>query len=492
VTLTLKPHKAQPAAEPLRYARVVSRIASMIDAGTFRPGDRLPSVRKMARQMDLAVGTVLHAYRLLEARRLIEARPQSGYYVKPLQLLLSEPRPAARQRIPDVPTVAEMVVKMSELLAVPDVVPLGHAIPAPESLPTRQLNRISAAIARRSSQGLASYDVPPGCRELRTQIARYHVDAGCSLAPDDLVTTCGCQEALGLCLRAVAGPGSVIAVNTPSYYGQLQAIELLGMRAMEIKTDPHTGTDLAALEKALKSGKIAACLFSTNCHNPLGFITPEENKRKLVTLLHQHKIPLIEDDIYGDLAFTGPRPTVCKAFDRAGLVLLCSSFSKTLAPGARVGWCAPGKFLETVKRLKFCNTIATPTLPQLAIAEFLATGGYAHHLRKMRKRYAEEVQIITSAVAQHFPPGTRASRPAGGHVLWVELPKAVDTIKLFGRAAAQRIAIGPGPLFSASGAYRNYLRLNCSCGSSSRIEARIEQALVTVGRLAAEQISQAR
>jgi DNA-binding transcriptional MocR family regulator len=482
-TLTTPPRPS--AADEKRYDRVAFHITSMIDAGTLRVGERLPSVRRLAAQMGFAVGTVLHAYRRLEAAGRIEARPQSGYYVRATRPQLPEPPRSAPPPRATAPSLGRLMVRMSELLSAPDIVPLGHAVPSPECLPTRQLNRYSAAIARRSKRGFNSYDVPPGCPELRQQIARHYVEAGCALAPDEIVTTCGCQEALGLCLRAVAPAGSVVAVSAPSYYGQLQTIELLGMKALEIPTDPRQGINLDALEAILARRKIAACLLTTNCHNPLGCIMSTADKQRLVALLARHDVPLIEDDIYGDLAFDAPRPTVCKACDQDGRVLLCSSFSKTLAPGARVGWCAPGRYLEEIKRLKFCNTIATATLPQLAIAEFLAIGGYEHHLRKMRKRYAEQVRQMACAVEEFFPAGTRATRPAGGHVLWVELPRAVDSVQLFEQAAALKVSVAPGLLFSTTDAYRHYVRLNCSC----TWDARVERAVATLGRLATAQLS---
>lgn len=474
-----------------RYDLVSQRILSMLEAGALRPGERLPSVRRLASQMGFAVGTVLHAYRRLEAAGRIEARPQSGYYVRTLRPPLAEPPRSAPAQKATQPTIGRLMVRMSEMLSAPDIIPLGHAMPSADSLPTRQLNTFSAAIARRSRRGMNTYDVPPGCRELRQQVARHFTEAGCALSPDELVTTCGCQEALGLCLRAVAPPGTaagggVIAVSAPSFYGQLQAIEMLGMKALEIPTDPRHGLNLDALAQALSRRKIAACLLTTNCHNPLGCTMSTPDKERLVALLAQYDVPLIEDDIYGDLAFDSPRPTVCKAFDRDGRVLLCSSFSKTLAPGARVGWCAPGRYLDDVKRLKFCNTIATPTLPQLAIAEFLAIGGYEHHLRKLRKRYIQQVQQVAQAVEEFFPEGTRATRPAGGHVLWVEFPRAIDSVSLFEQAAALKISVAPGLLFSTTDAYRHCIRLNCAAW-----DLRIEQALATIGRLAARQLATA-
>jgi DNA-binding transcriptional MocR family regulator len=470
-------------AEGTRYEVVVGHITAMIEGGTLRVGERLPSVRRLAAQMGYAVGTVLHAYRRLEAGGRIEARPQSGYYVRSARPQLPEvPRSAPGQKAAT-PSLGRLMVRMSELLSAADVVPLGHAVPSAECLPTQQLNRYSAAIARRSRRGFNSYDVPPGCPELRQQVARHYVDAGCALSPEEIVTTCGCQEALGLCLRAAAPAGSVVAVSAPSYYGQLQTIELLGMKALEIPTDPRQGINLDALEGVLGRRKIGAVLLTTNCHNPLGFIMSAAEKQRLVRMLAKHDVPLIEDDIYGDLAFESPRPTVCKAYDREGRVLLCSSFSKTLAPGARVGWCAPGRYFEEIKRLKFCNTIATATLPQLAIAEYLAIGGYEHHLRKLRKRYADQVAQMAYALEEYFPAGTRATRPAGGHVLWVELPRGVDSVRLFEEAAALKISVAPGLLFSTTDAYRHCVRLNCSC----TWDGRVERAVETIGRLAREQ-----
>lgn len=475
-----KGRSAKSSADARRYEEVASRVAALIDAGTLRVGDRIPSVREMSKQFGVAIGTVLHAYQLLEVRGRIEARPQSGYYVRPALPPLPEPRVSSPPAQAIRPTIGKMVVRMSMLSTDPEMVPLGGAIPSPDSLPTRQLNRLGAAAARRSKHGFNSYDMPPGNRELRVQVAKHYMEAGCTLSPDDLITTCGCQEALGLCLRAVAEPGDVIAVESPVYYGHLQTIEMLGLKALEIATDPREGVSLDALQTALKTRKIAACAFVPNCHNPLGFTMSTERKRALVQLLAKFDVPLIEDDIYGDISFAPHRPNVCKAFDGTGTVLLCSSFSKTLAPGARVGWCAPGVHFERVQQLKLCNTLATSTLPQLAIKEFLATGGYAHHLRRMRKRYADQVQDYACQIERRFPPGTRLTRPAGGYVLWVEMPPKVDAIELFERAIAMKINVAPGPLFSATGRFRNCIRLSCAYPRSPKID----WALQALGELA--------
>ncbi|MBI2347663.1 MAG: PLP-dependent aminotransferase family protein, partial [Deltaproteobacteria bacterium] len=359
-------------------------MATLIDRGTLRPGERVPSVRKLSTQLRISISTVLQAYFLLEDRGFIEARPQSGFYVKlrPRDLP-PEPKPSHPSLSATEVGVAELLAKVFAAARNPDFIPLATAIPSPDLLPTKPLNRLMAWVARHRGEQGVNYDFPPGNEALRHQVARRSLDWGCSLSPDDIVTTCGTMEALNLCLRAVAKPGDTIAIESPTFYGILQAS--LGMRVLEIPTHPRDGIDLDALEQAIKKNKVKACLLIPNFNNPLGCCMPDNNKKQLVEMLGRREIPLIEDDIYGDIYFGATRPKTAKAFDKEGLVLLCSSFSKTIAPGYRVGWAAPGRFKSQVEHLKSMNTIATATLPQMAVARFLESGGYDRHLRKLRK-----------------------------------------------------------------------------------------------------------
>ncbi len=473
--------RAEDSVEHL-YEQVADRITRLVEGGTLRPGDRVPSVRKLSRQQDVSIATVLQAYRILESQGVIEARPQSGYFVRARLLRLpAEPEMSRPSAAVTKVSLSELVMQVLQATRDPSLVRLGAAIPSPELLPVQQLNRISAAIGRRSPGAGNTYDVPPGHKELRVQIARRNLESGCTLSPDEIVTTCGCQEALNLCLRAVAKPGDTIAIESPTYYGFLQVIESLGMRALEIPTHPRDGVNLEALEMALETHPIKACLFSPTFSNPLGSCMSDADKERLVKLLNAREIPLIEDDIYGDLGFENHRPKTAKAFDRKGLVLLCSSFSKTLAPGYRVGWTAPGRFKTRVEHLKFVSSVATATLPQMAIAEFLASGGYDHHLRKVRRLYAQKIQRMTQAITKYFPENTRITRPAGGHVLWVELPPHIDSVELYRRALTAKISIAPGPIFSVKHKYQNFIRLNCGNLWSETIE----NALIKLGQIIA-------
>ena len=463
------------------YDQVAKQLAGQIDRGLYGPGDRLPGVRRLARQFGVSISTIVQAQRLLEDDGRIEARPRSGYYVRAQTWPRPESPAISRPTIRPVPvTGQELVLRLVQAANEPGFVQLGAAVPAPDFLPTGTMQRALVAAARSGGEDLATYQFPPGSHELRRQIARRMADAGCQVAPDEIVITSGCQEALILALRAVTGPGDVVAVESPCFYGLLQAIDSLGLKALEIPTDPATGISLEALELALEKWPVRACVLSANFSNPLGGIMPIERKRALVALLARHDLPLIEDDIYGDLGFESGRPPALRAFDDTGGVIYCASFSKTLSPGLRVGWMVPGRWREQVAYLKYVTSLAAPTLSQQAVADFLGQGGYERHLRRVRNHYARHVASMTRAVGRYFPAGTRVTRPRGGFVIWVEFPETVDALALCQKALAERISIAPGTVFSASGKYRNCIRLNCAQPWSDTLE----QALLSLGRMA--------
>jgi DNA-binding transcriptional MocR family regulator len=471
--------KATHSEAPL-YLKVAEIIEDQIRAGVLRVGDRIPSIRSLSRQQKVSVSTTLQAYFLLENRGYVEARNKSGYYVRvPVTELAPEPKFQNSEPAPAEVGVGDILTKFMRAVGDRGKVPLGAACPSPVLLPYHKLNRITRAIVQKDPLHSSYYQFPPGSELLRRQIARRSLDFGCRFSAPDILVTSGAMEALNLCLRAVAKPGDIVAIESPTYFGVLLAIESLGMRALEVPTHPRTGMNLDALERSVKKHRIKTCIVMANCHNPLGYILSDERKKALVELLAKHQVPLIEDDIYGDLTFDLQRPKVAKAFDRTGMVLLCSSFSKVLAPGFRVGWVEAGRFRDEVERLKFFTTIATPSLPQLVVANFLESGGYDRYLRRLRLAFSEQVQAMSQAIAKYFPSGTRLTRPAGGYLLWVELPKAVNTLKLFRQALAENITILPGRIFSTSGHFQSHIRISCGYPWSDDID----RALLTLGKL---------
>jgi DNA-binding transcriptional MocR family regulator len=462
--------------EDTLYKRVALRIAELVQHGTLRPGDQVPSIRRCSQQQNVSIATVTQAYRLLEDRGVIESRPQSGYYVRAQRWVMA-PEPGVSKPAPRAVEVrvSELILQVIKSGRDPTLVRLGATLPSPELFPIRELHRAMSAVGRRDPVGANSYEPPPGNQALRVQVARRAMEAGCTLAPDDIITTIGVTEALNLCLRAVARPGDVIAIESPAFFGILQIIESLGMRVCEIPSYPREGICLDELQERLESCHVKACVFTLNFSNPLGSLMPEAKKQRLVRLLAERKIPLIEDDLYGNLAFGAHRPKAAKSFDEDGWVLLCDSFTKTLSPGYRVGWVAPGRFKERVEFLKYVSTAASPSLPQMAIAEFLQNGGFDHHLRKIRRFYASQMECMSAAVSRYFPEGTKATRPTGGMCLWVELPAQVNALTLFHRGMAAKISTAPGPLFSAKQSYQNFIRLNFGNPWTDRIEGAVQE-----------------
>jgi DNA-binding transcriptional MocR family regulator len=469
------------------YETLAAEIESQIANGVLLEGEKIPSVRQTSQHHNLSITTVLRAYVLLESRGIIESRPQSGYFVRPRAQraqLRSAPAPAraAPLVLSSEVDVSRLVLKTLRSISVDGAVPLGSPYADPSRYPWKRLSQYANAIARRHEEWSVMNDLPPGHPQLIRQIARRHLENGLAVDPGEIIVTVGATEAINLCLQAVARPGDTIAVESPTYYAMLHAIERLGMRAVEVRTDPVEGIDIEALAAVIAEQKIAACMVMPNFQNPLGFQMSDERKRALVELLGRHDIPVIENDVYHELYYGDSHPTSLKTWDTKGLVLHCVSFSKSLTAAYRIGWCLPGRYTAEVEKLKFLNTLATSSLPQLAIAEYLQNDGYDAHLRKMRKAFAQQARIMAAAVLRFFPQGTRVSEPKGGYVLWVELPGRVNAMALYARALEEGITVGPGNMFSARGSFNHFIRLNYSHPWSPVIEAAVKR----LGRLVAE------
>ncbi len=443
------------------YKEVAERIASLVVGGTFRIGDRLPSIREMSRQAQVSINTVKVAYSHLEDQCLIAARPQSGYYVCPRPPELPrEPKISQRNITPQGVSSSKLVGRLMKDILDGEKVQFGAAIPDPELIPAKKLGRILSVACRNHAMESIGYSTAPGNIRLRSQICRWMLKAGCTLSADELIITTGGSEAVFLALQVLCRPGDTVAIGSPIYFNFVQMLQLLDLRVIEIPTSPTEGLHLPTLRSALKTNKIACCVVISNFDNPLGSCMTDARKQELAEMLAGAGVPLIEDDINGDLSHSDERPSVAKAWDREGNILLCSSFSKTLAPGYRVGWIAPGRYMEETLHRKLVTNIASASPTQLAVAEFLANGGYSHHLRVIRKAYATKLAQMGDAIGRYFPEGTRVTRPAGGFTLWIELPADVDTVELYIRVESEKITFAPGRIFSTRGKFRNCLRLN--------------------------------
>jgi DNA-binding transcriptional MocR family regulator len=468
-----------PQTKTLRYHELAERIADLIERGIYPPGERIPSVRQMGQQQNLSISTVLQAYALLERQGLIEVRPQSGYYVRArAEERLPEPETSSPQLDPSHVSLHDLVMMLMRDSSNPNLAQLGAALPHLDERLIQTINHIMARIIRQHGVDAHQYQFPPGLDALRVQIARRMVNAGCSLSPGEILITCGGTEAIDFSLHAVCKPGDIVAIESPSYFGTLQTLEAHGLRALEIPTHPRDGISLEALEFAMEHNRVRAVVVISNFNNPLGSKMPDERKKDLVELLAKHDIPLIENDVCGELYFGEKRPLVCKAFDTKGLVILLSSFSKDISPGLRLGWVAAGRYSSEIEWLKFTLSASSPTLPQIAVAEFLEGGGYDQHLRRIRREYAHNVELMSDAVMRYFPEGTRLTRPSGGFILWVQMPEHVDSLELYKMALQSGITLAPGHVFSATSQFPNFIRLNAATFNYST-----ERAIERLGQL---------
>jgi len=465
------------AKEGFRYIRLADEIESNIASGVYRAGEKLPSIRRLHRRTGLSISTVYQAFIELEKRGLVAPRQKSGYFVRPRTgRILKAPDWQRYRAVPKKVTISTLASSIVEAMSDPSFLQLGGTLTAPDLMPVKALSRsLRSMTTRQIAKGLTAYENPYGNPTLREQIAKRALHTGAVGGIGDLVITNGCIEAVSLCLQAVARPGDTIVVESPTYPWFLQLIEDLSMLALEVPTDPRNGIDLEALERAINENAVAACILVPNFHNPLGCLMPEENKRLLVTLLGRRGIPIIEDDIHGELFFEGRRPTPLKAYDRKGLVLYCSSFSKTLAPGLRLGWTMPGRYREQVRRLKLNLSIASPTLNQLVIAVYLKDGAFERHLRRLRQALKTQAANLAMAVARRFPEGTKMTSPQGGVTLWIELANKTDALDVFHKAREHRIAIMPGIMCSTTRRYRHCIRLSCGFPWSAALDAGVRK-----------------
>lgn len=466
----------------LLYETLAAQLREQITSGVLRTGERLPSIRRLAQAHGVSTATAVQACLQLEREGLALARPRSGYFVRAQSPAPRSPVP--RRRMPRAvsnPALHDML----DMLARRDLLPLHAAVPAQELLPGTALAAALARTLRRNRSQALDYAPPQGHPPLRRLIAQRYAQLATAVSPDEVVITAGAMEAITLALRSVAAPGDVVLVETPTYHGILQAVAAQRLKVVELPHRPSGGLDLARLDAVLQDTPVRAAVLVPNFHNPLGSVASDADKQALLASCARHGTVVIEDDIYGELAWSGQRPAPLRHFDRHGLVITCGSFSKTLAPGLRTGWLLGGEWTDALVRAKYHATVGSPALPQLALADYLQRHDQERHLRRLRRALADNARRLRAGIERHWPQATRCSDPSGGLSLWLQLPPGGDGTALFEAALAEGIGISPGSVFSSRGDYRDHLRLSCGLPWDERLQ----RALRRLGQLAAAQLA---
>lgn len=462
------------------YVSMADKLASMIVDEVYKPGEKLPSLRRLHKENGVSIGTVLQAFNHLIDKGLISSKEKSGYFVS----YNSKKRLQPPQTIPA--SLSERTVHIDRLLqklradgTSRDFVSFANALPDHRLLPFNGIKRALQAVSRDSSGSYLAIEERKGNVKLREEIAKRSFMWNGALHADDLVITNGAMEAVILSLKAVTKEGDTILVQEPCYYGIMQTLEYLNLKVVTIPNHSDTGIDVADVEAACDKFDVKACVLVSNFNNPDGACINSEKKQQLAGLANRRKLPIIEDDLYGDIFFGNNRPDTIKTYDKHGWVMYCNSFSKSLVPGFRIGWCAPGKFAFEVARLKSMHNGPVCNFTQRILHQLLSSGLYDRHLRKFRLELLKNLNRTTNLIERHFPEGTKISSPTGGLVVWVQLPGNIDTVDLQNKSFDLGISYAPGELFSAKGDYRNYLRI-----SFCRMwEARTEMALIKLGEL---------
>ncbi|MGL4924786.1 PLP-dependent aminotransferase family protein [Aeromonas sp. 30P] len=467
------------------YQQLADRLQSQIDDGIWQPGERIPSIRQSCKTHGLSPMTVLQAYQLLESQGRILARPQSGYYVKAASPQLVQHTPSQTHYSGSV-DINDLVFEVLQASKSRDLVPLGMSVADPTLFPHPQLGRALASCMRKLDPFSTVADLPPGNEALRRAIAQRYASDGVAVNPQEIIITTGAMEALSLSLQVLTEPGDWVVVESPTFYGALQTIERLKLKAVEIPVIPGVGIDLALLEDALSQMPIKACWLMGNVQHPLGHTMPDGHKQRLMALLNSHGVPLVEDDVYAEVYFGRERPKPIRHWDQRGDSLLCSSFSKCLAPGFRVGWVVAGPHAERVQRLQLMSTLSTNVPSQLALAEMLRQGGVDAHFRRLRHTLAQRQQQMRAALQRLLPDEVRISSPDGGYFLWLALPAHFDSRALHAKALGNGFSVAPGALFSSQGQHNHCLRLN----SSHPWSEQLEQALTRLAALIAAQLGE--
>lgn len=462
------------------YLQFADRIEKQIKSGVLSVGDKLPSIREVCAETGYSMSTVSKAYYEIESRSLIESRPQSGYYVSNTSArIITEPSPSSPiLRCANIDR-EDLIDQVYGNMTDKNITMLSLGFPSNELLPIAKLNKGMIQAMRQLPNSGTSYEEVQGNPNLRKEIARWSFTWGGSLTEDDIVTTPGCTSAISHCLKTLTQPGDTIITESPAYFGILQLAKSMGLYIMELPTNMTTGIELEALKKALSTKKVTLCLLMSNFSNPSGSMMPTEHKKEVVKLMEFYNIPLIEDDIHGDLYFGSSRPTNCKTYDESGIVLCCSSVSKTLAPGYRVGWVSPGKFKKEILRNKIYHTLSSPTITHEVVGDFLKNGRYENHLRKIRQILKQNCNNYINTVLESFPAGTKVSQPQGGFFLWIELDKNIDTGDFYHLAMKHNISIAPGRIFSFQDQFSNCMRLSFGLPWTNELR----QSIQTLGKL---------
>ncbi|NVD06850.1 PLP-dependent aminotransferase family protein [Vibrio sp. JPW-9-11-11] len=458
-----------------RYQQLADQIKHQIEQSTWRAGEKVLSIRAASKSYLVSPSTVLQAYQLLESEGWLIAKPQSGYFVTPDRVR----RQSGAHRT--TPTLAynDRLYQFLKRSTSAEIA-FGSAFPAPDLFPLAVLNRHLASAGRQLPAQHVLHNLPPGNESLRRSIAQRYIMSGLNVSHDDIVLTSGAMEALNLSLATLCKPGDKVVLESPTFYGALQAVERFGLEAITVPVDPQTGLCVSALEQALKHHNIKACWLMSRYHNPTGASLSQQDKQTVVNLAHRYDVAIIEDDVYAELGVSDPVLSPFKYYDQEDKVLLCGSLSKSLCPGYRIGWVVNRRLSAQLQKQQMLSTLSASAPIQQGVAHYLQHESFDNHLRKLRKTLALRRCAMLELLDEHLPEHSQVHVSEGGYFVWVEFAKHVDCHSIYLSLLEEGISVADGGLFGPSSQFNHCLRINVSFA----IDSAIEQAVAKIGQLA--------
>lgn len=457
------------------YQTIVDYFIENIEKGTILPGEKLPSLRKISDQFDVSLSTAVEAYRKLELFGYVTAKDRSGYLARfpgKSDNTLTFSR-KFKSRACDIQHIDEIIQLMNQTTD-QETAPFGVGTPSALKFPNRMINKYLVQTIKDKPESSGSYIFGMGLPELRKEISRcFRPNIGV-VSMDNMIITNGCLEAINIALRAECEAGDLVAIESPCYFGLLHAIHHHGLKAIEVKTNPMEGICPEALEDLAKTKKIKALISTANAQNPLGFTMSDERKKTILSICEKYNIRLIEDDIYAAIGFGKKISKAYKYFDKNNVVTYCTSFSKFLGPGLRIGWVIPAGETSKYVRQKLSLNLAVPTLMQHMMSNMLRNEDLDKVGENLAAYYQKNLQIYSNVLQSHMGDKLTLSRPTGSYFLWARV-EGLDSLDAYIKAQKQKISFTPGPYFSANRQYINYLRINCAHEFDEKINQNLQK-----------------
>lgn len=463
------------------YRQVAGQIREQIGTGHLPAGARLPTIRQLAQQLGVTRLTVQTAYAELQSSGLLEATVGRGTFV------------SAEAAAAQAPTFAGVAADVTPAAVIGDILQIGHgrekhslasASPDPLLFPADEF-WACLADQRQHAAVVAGYGPAQGDVQLRVALADYLRERSLQVTPASILVTAGVTQGLALAAAALAQPGDVVLVEQPTYLGLLHQLRMAGLQPISVPVDQE-GIRLDALDKIAAQTRARFLYTIPSFQNPTGSCLSLDRRRDLLALARSHGFLILEDDIYGLLAYDAPAPPALAALDEHGLVLYLTSFSKVLMPGLRLGCLVAPPFLrERLLSLRLAADLVSPSLLQQTLAAFLQGGGLRRHLRRVLPVYRGRRDALVAGLQAHIPPPLQWTHPAGGFCTWLTLPRHRGLADIVRLMLDQGWEIAPGDVFLAQPGSDLHVRL---CFGSLPVDA-IARSLRTLGQIVREQLA---